>query len=185
MPLRFGPFAFGLPVTDDATYGKLLTHVLDMVIPAHEIIRRGGVELSSQDPGGNFERWLPPFRNHMLACQDVHNLLVSVRPAGSLFGIHKLLIRLVKTYAYAVADFADHCAAWATDDIDIDAARKYERNGRTWETLIKRYARDLQRRWERLHGEERQRLAAMLGSDEFPEQLEPLLYPGGFIWTSF
>ena len=184
MALRIGPFAFFLRVIDDTEYATLLTRVLDTILDgATQIIPRGDGEIGvSDDPGRFFERNLPYFRSHMMVCQKVHNSMLDVRPRGKLFGIHKRLISIVKAYSFAVADYADHCEAWASEDIDIDRAQRHERNGRTWDSVASDFAKKLEQKWQDLEGPERERLASMRGSDEFPEQLERLANQSLGVW---
>lgn len=184
MALRLGPFAFFLNVIDDPEYGTLLTRILDTILSKSEIILTGGGQIGVGDPGGNFERWLPFFRSHMFDCQELHNSMLDIRPTGSLFRTHKRLISIVKSYSFAVADYADCCVAWASEDIDMDAAQLHERNGRTWDKIASGFAQKLEKKWQELEAPDRERLAAMIGSDEFPEQLERLANPSGegFVW---
>ena len=105
MALRIGPFAFFLRVIDDTEYATLLARVLDTILGGVQIIRRGGGEIRGvDDPGDYFETYLPYFRDHMMVCQEVHNSMLDVRPAGKLFGVHKGLLSVVKAYSFAVAD---------------------------------------------------------------------------------
>ena len=186
MALRIGPFAFLLEQVDDAAYAQVLQDVFKLVVARSGILKQKNVDLEQVAADRVSEAELPALQQHMLELQELHNTLVNLRPEGGLFRLHKALIKLTKSYGYALADYAD--SSVAIIEGDIPRWRRHQEHGRQWEELACRYLKELQTRWEAINQRDRARLTEMLGSDEFPEPLERLTWSCGgavglFGWT--
>ena len=164
------PFDWFTPKISDTEYAPKFQAVLHTIKPYFDIIH-DAPKMDGTDDWEPIMAWYAQrLTDHLAGLTQAHNALVDVKPRRQLMGLHRGLVKVAKTYGWALKDRADADEA-VLDDALYHRHSHHIKHGAQWDALTRRYSKDLVRHLDKLSASAPETYALIIGDDQLIEGL--------------